>query len=234
MFIMIDGLDGSGKSTVLNVWKNYLKNQGNAIFDLKNYWQTAHSYPEITEMKSYDFILSAEPTYIGVGQIIREELIKTGNNYPTAAIAQAFSLDRLILYHKIIIPLLKQEKCVIQDRGVSSSLAYQSSQQNGLSLESLSILPGNQLSIEHRPDYLVIMDTEPETCIQRLNTRAEKHDDAIFEKLDFLKKLQIQFKNPAYQKIFTDHGGKIVYLNGNENIDIMKQEAVKLLQTIIS
>lgn len=234
MFIMVDGIDGSGKSTALNVWKDHLKSQGNAIFDLKNYWQNANAYPDLSEIKSYDFIFSAEPTYTGIGAVIRQELIHTGNSYPAQAIAEAFSLDRLILYNKIIIPLLKEEKCVIQDRGVSSSLAYQSTQDNGLTMEKIAILPGNQLSIEHRPDWLIIVDTEPEICIQRLNARTDKHDNVIFEKLDFLKKLQAQFKNPDYQNIFTSRGGKIIYLNGNEKIDIMKQEAIKLLQQIIS
>ena len=42
---MIDGIDGSGKSTVLEAWKNQLAGEGHAIFDLKNYWQTQKNIP---------------------------------------------------------------------------------------------------------------------------------------------------------------------------------------------
>ena len=137
---MLDGIDGSGKSTILQAWKEDLAAQGNGIFDLKNYWQTAGRYPELSEMKAYDFIFSCEPTYTGVGSVIRDELVRRPG-YPPQAIAHAFSLDRLVLYTKIIIPLLKEGKCVIQDRGVSSSLAYQSLQSEDLSFEKLAALP---------------------------------------------------------------------------------------------
>lgn len=231
---MVDGIDGCGKSTIVNCWKQFLKENGNPLFDLKNYWQTNHAYPKPAEIKSYDFIFSAEPTYVGIGEIIRQELINQNNDYPAQAIAEAFSLDRLILYNKIILPLVKDEKCIIQDRGISTSLAYQSIQSAELNLQKVANLIGNRLAISNRPDWLIIVDTEPETCIARLQARMEKTDNAIFEKLEFLKKLQIQFKNMEYQKIFAERGCKIIYLNGNEKIDIMKKEAIKLLQQIIS
>jgi thymidylate kinase len=77
MFIMIDGIDGSGKSTVVQGWKDYLNSQGNTIFDLKEYWQKEGCYPPYSELRSYDFIISGEPTYVGVGKAIREHLIRT-------------------------------------------------------------------------------------------------------------------------------------------------------------
>lgn len=232
MLIMIDGLDGSGKSTAISAWKKYLSNQGNAILDLKKYLKENDRYPQPHEL-GYDFIFSAEPTYTGIGKVIREELINQEKNYPAQAIAQAYSLDRLILYSKIIIPLLNDGKCVIQDRGVSSSLVYQSVQNSALTLENLSNLSGNQLALQHRPDHLIILKIKPETAIDRLSGRLEKQDNVIFEKLDFLKKIALQFESPEYQKIFTDRGTQIHYLSGEEKIDIMNEQAVNLLKTIL-
>ena len=51
MFIMLDGIDGCGKSTIIQAWKDYLTAQGNAIFDLKKYWQETGHYPELSELK---------------------------------------------------------------------------------------------------------------------------------------------------------------------------------------
>ena len=68
---MIDGIDGSGKSTVMKALKQYLTSQGNPIFDLKKYWLEHNNHPELKEIKSYDFIFSCEPTYIGTGKKIR-------------------------------------------------------------------------------------------------------------------------------------------------------------------
>ena len=233
MFIMLDGIDGSGKSTVLNAWKDELASRGNAIFDLKKYWQTTGRYPELTELKSYDFIFSCEPTYTGVGLVIREELVRHAD-YPPQAVAEAFSLDRLVLYSKIIIPLLKENKCIIQDRGVSSSLAYQSLQSEDLTFAKLAQLPGNKLALEHRPDYLVLLDLSPEEAIGRLNSRSDKKDGAIFEHLEFLQKLTKQYQSEEFLNLFTEAGTKIKQLPTNVKIDIMKEQAVILLRRILT
>jgi dTMP kinase len=233
MFIIIDGIDGSGKSTVVSVWKKYLSDQGNAIFDLKNYIKENNHYPESHEFSGYDFIFSAEPTYTGIGKVLREELISSSNFYPPKAIAEAFSLDRLVLYTKVIIPLLKDGKLVIQDRGVSSSLAYQPLTHPDVTTDFVAHLPGNNLALENRPDYLIFVDCDAKTSFERLDQRADKQDNAIFERLEFLEKLTARYTNENYQKLFTDRGTKILHLNGNEKIDIMKEQAIDLLKTIL-
>lgn len=234
MFIMIDGIDGSGKSTIVKTWKEHLTQQGNAIFDLKEYWQTNGRYPELHELKSYDFIFSCEPTYSGIGKVIREELVKTGTNYPPRAIIEAFSLDRLVLYTKIIIPLLADGKIIIQDRGVSTSLAYQSLQNPEFTYEKIAEFPGNQLALTNKPDHLIIAKISAESAANRIGSRFDKTDDAIFEKLDFLKKATDVFYSNEYQKIFTDRGTNVHYLNAETEIDIMKQESIDLLKQLIS
>lgn len=234
MFIMIDGIDGSGKSTIVQTWKDYLTGEGNAIFDLKHYWQTTGKYPGLDEIKAYDFIFSCEPTYTGVGKVIREELVKTDTNYPPRAIVEAFSLDRLVLYNKIIIPLLNNGKVVIQDRGVSTSLAYQSLQNKEFTFAKIADFPGNKLALENRPDHLIIAKISAAKAAARISNRFDKNDNAIFEKLDFLKKAAEVFYSDYYQKIFTNRGAKVAYLNTEAEIDIMKQEAVKLLKSILN
>ena len=232
MFIIIDGIDGSGKSTALDVWKEYLTDAGNAIFDLKHYWQTNHAYPELSEIKSYDFILSCEPTYVGVGQVIREELIRRGTDYPVQAIAEAYSLDRLILYKKLLIPLLADGKCVINDRSFSTSLAYQTIS-GQLNYSDILKLPGNALALQYRPDHLVLMEIRPEKAIARLGGRLEKQDNTIFEKLDFLTKFNAKFNDPAYRQIFTAVGTQIHDLSAEPEIAIMKTGAVDLLKSML-
>jgi thymidylate kinase len=233
MLIMIDGIDGSGKSTVVQAWKDYLTSQGNAIFDLKRYWQTAEKYPELHELKSYDFIFSCEPTYTGIGKVIREELIKNNAGYSAQALAEAYSLDRLVLYKKIIIPLLQDEKVIIQDRGVSTTLTYQNIQNKKFTFAKIAEFPGNKLALENRPDHLIIAKISAEKAATRISSRLDKDDNAIFEKLNFLKKATEIFYSDQYQKIFTDRDTKIHYLNTEAEIDIMKQEATDLLKKII-
>lgn len=230
---MLDAIDGGGKGTVIEAWKDYITSQGNPLFDLKNYWQQNNKYPAIEEFRSYDFIFTAEPTYVGIGQTIREELIRTGTIYPPEAIAQAYSLDRLVLYEKIILPCLAQDKFIIQDRGFSTSLAYQNAQNKKLTFEKLLSLPGNSLALKNRPDYLILLTTEPEEAMRRLDARGDKKDNVVFENLDFQKKTAATFMSPGYQEIFTQAGTKIIYLSTMGEIDIIKQKAKDLLASII-
>lgn len=230
---MIDGIDGSGKSSIVAALKEYLVGQGNAIFDLKDYWLSQGKYPEYRELKSYDFIFTSEPTFIGIGKVLREELLKNGNDYPEKAIAHAFSLDRMVLYKKIIIPALNDNKCVISDRGVSTSLCYQTLS-GKLSLKELTEMVGNSLALENAPEHLIILKIDPKVAISRLNKRSEKQDDVVFEKLDFQTKAADLFYSAEYKKLFEAHGTKVHYLPSNASIDIMKAEAIKLIKQIIT
>lgn len=231
MLIIIDGIDGSGKSTVIESWKEHLQKGGNGIFDLRAYWKEHGRSPELSEMRAYDFIFSAEPSYSGVGKIIREELIKNGSEYPELAIAEAYSLDRLILYTKLLIPLLKQGKCIIQDRGVSTSLCYQALSK--LSPKTLATLPGNALALKYHPDHLVLATVKPETALARLAKRSDKQDDVIFERLAFQKRAAKRFASPGYRKLFSARGAKIHELSGDATPAIMKAQGIDLLQKIL-
>lgn len=230
---MIDGIDGSGKSTVVSTWKKYLSDQGNAIFDLKNYLKENDHYPESHEFLGYDFIFSAEPTFTGIGKVLRDELINKNNNYSAEAVAQANSLDRLVLYTKIIIPLLKEGKVIIQDRGISTSLAYQPVQDPNLTLEIVVNLVGNRVATQYRPDHLVLIKIKPEVAFERLASRTDKQDEAVFEKLDFMKKSSEKYHEEKYINFFQNLGTQLHYLSGEEKIDIMSEQAVDLLKTIL-
>lgn len=233
MFVMIDGIDGSGKSTVVSAWKQYLIDNGHKIFDLKKYFLENDHYPEVTEFADCDFIFSAEPTHTGIGKILREELSNTKNNYPPESIAEGHSLDRIILYNKVLIPALKNNQHIIQDRGLSTSLVYQPAHDSSLTLQKVAGYVGNRLAATHRPDHLVVMDITPEVACQRLDNRHEKMDNAVFEKKDFLKKVAPQFKAKELKNFFLNLGTQIHYLSGEEKIDIMKAQAIDLLKNIL-
>ena len=232
MIITLSGKAGSGKSTIVKSVKQYLTESGNAIFDMTKYWHENGKHPDLSEMKSYAFIFTCEPTYASVGKIIREELINKNKNYEAEAIAQAYSLDRLILYKNLIIPLLEQNKCIIQDRGISTSLAYQPAHSNTMSIKDVSALPGNKLALEHRPDHLIITDVNPEIAMERISGRTDKQDDAVFEKLGLLRKIHNVFNSKEYKKAFESRGTTLHKLSSEQKIDIMKQEAVNLFKKL--
>jgi thymidylate kinase len=75
-FIIIDGIDGSGKGIIIQALKEYYER----FFDLKEYTKEHKQYPKIEEIK-HDIIFSSEPTYLYAGAAIRDELLKGINKY---------------------------------------------------------------------------------------------------------------------------------------------------------
>jgi len=108
IFIVIEGLDGSGKTTQASLLANELA-------------------------KKYSTILTTEPSKGKIGSFIREYYLYEEQRLPTDAEALLFAADRLEHVKKELVPALDEGKIVICDRYLHSSLAYQGS--SGLSIE---------------------------------------------------------------------------------------------------
>lgn len=233
-FIVVDGIEGCGKSTIVDFWKEHLERQGKKIFDFKYFWKKHGRHPEYADIKDADIIFTAEPTYVGIGQVVREELIKNGTDYPVLAIAEGYALDRLILYKKFYIQALQEGKTILTDRSFTTSLAYQAGTDGRLSYETVLSLPGNALALECAPSDLILFTLPPDVAAQRLSQRFHKQDDAIFDKIEFQNKLADVFVSPEYQKIFTSRGAQIHFLSTNDEVGIVQENSLSLLHKILS
>jgi len=226
-FIMVDGLDGSGKGVVVDALKEWSLKKGLKVIDLREWWKSSQGYPDIS---LYDVVISAEPTFTGWGKKIREHLIKNGTTSSSFDIAEAYSKDRKELYEKVIIPAKKAGKYIFQERGVVTSLVYQPTMP-GLNLELVMNLEGNRFCLEHPPDILVITVVEPEVVMERLKIR-EKKDEAIFERLEFQKKVKNIYTSRWLKRTFEEKGTKVIYLDTNppSTVEDTKNKAVKVIE----
>ncbi len=107
--IVIEGMDGSGKTTQAKLLKKYL------------------------ESKGYPVVLLKEPTDGPKGRLIRMKL--ENGNVDQFDLMRLYAEDRYENVTNNIIPALNDGKIVIVDRYVPSSLVYQSI--NGPSLEQI-------------------------------------------------------------------------------------------------
>lgn len=215
-FLMVDGLDGSGKGVIVNAIKSHLIGKGMKVFDLRQFCKKNNYIPELDEIEEYDVIASAEPSHCLVGKAIREEIIKNNNReYSGRTAAYAFSIDREILYRKLIIPARKAGKIILQERGISTSLVYQPIQKEKISLKEIIDLPGNRLSLKNPPDVLAITKVDPLVVIERLKQRSKKQDDAIYENLSFQTKVKERFESEWLKKLFELSGSKVIYIDVN-------------------
>jgi len=111
--MVIEGLDGSGKTTQAKLLAAKLGRSHRAMY-------------------------TAEPTQGRIGRFIRETCLYEEKRLSTAVEALLFAADRIEHIENEIKPALSEGRLVISDRYVYSSLAYQGSA--GLSIEWISAI----------------------------------------------------------------------------------------------
>jgi len=138
VFICIEGLDGCGKTTQAKLLVKKLQNVGHRA------------------------MYTAEPSKGKIGKFIKKYCLHGGKRISTVVEALLFAADRYEHVTTEIIPALNEEKIVVSDRYVYSSLAYQGAA--GINLDWIETI--NQHAIE--PDLALFIDVEPKTVVQRL------------------------------------------------------------------
>ncbi len=233
-FVIVDGLDGSGKGVMVDALQKWAERKGMKILDLRSYATNKGTLPEPGEIAQYDAIISAEPTFSYVGKAIREELIRaTERKYSAMTVAQAFALDREILYKRVMIPAIKAGKYIFQERGISSSLVYQPVQEH-IQLTELIRMPGNKTALQFAPALLMIATVKPETVIARLGQR-QKKDNSIFDILEFQRNIDSRFRSDWLRQLFEQHGSKVVYLDTDEpkTAEQTQENAINIFEQFI-
>ena len=118
VFIVIEGLDGSGKTTQAKTLTAKLCRTHNAIY-------------------------TAEPSKGKIGMFIRNRVLYGEKRPPTAIEALLFAADRIEHVQNEVLPALAEGRVVICDRYVYSSLAYQGSA--GLNLDWIETINAHAL-----------------------------------------------------------------------------------------
>lgn len=230
-FIMVDGLTGSGKSTIIKAVQAWAVECGHRVFRLHEW--TESRPPSFRDITDFDVYFTNEPTRHWVGAAIRHELSREDNPYGGEELAHAFALDREILYRRLIIPALEAGKTVIQDRGVSSSLVYQPVMKDGIPLETVLALPGNALAMRHAPDALILTKLPAQTAFERIKTRAEE-SKGVFTDIAFLKLQEERYASTWLKKLFEDHGTKVFHLDTSMPIEDVQKSAKQLIEHILT
>ena len=164
LFIVLDGLDGSGKGEMVKRLKNYL-----------------------AKKKELKILVTKEPTDGLYGRQIKEILRKEKD--PKAGGEKCLTLfvqDRQEHLSKDIEPFLKEDNhIVICDRYYYSTIAFQHTQ--GIDVEELII----KNMCFRTPDITFILDLPAELALERIIKRGKEKEK--FEQLDFTKELRQNF-----------------------------------------
>ena len=163
MFITFEGPDGSGKSTIIQKVYDYL---------IEN---------------NYDVIKTREPGGSPLAEKIRNLILDTENTemgYRTEALLYAASRAQHV--EETILPALNENKIVLCDRFLISSLAYQGVGRD-LGIENVRKI--NEFAINGVfPDFVLFFDVDPITTLKRKSSldtadRLEKEGNNFHERV---------------------------------------------------
>lgn len=148
IFITMEGPDGSGKTTQIELLKQYL------------------------EEKGYDIVIAREPGGTAISEVIREVILNPEHkemSYMTELLLYAAARAQLV--NQVIEPALIEGKAVICDRFVESSAVYQGI---GRGLGVDTVYEVNNFALGNvKPMLTIFMDLDAKQGIKRKKKQAE-------------------------------------------------------------
>lgn len=139
VFICVEGIDGSGKTTQAHILVEALKKEG------------------------FEAVYTTEPSNGVFGKMLRKHILEGSRRVPVVVEAVLFAVDRFDHIESEVKPLLKRGKIVVSDRYVYSSIAYQGA--SSLSKKWLKEINNRAI----KPDLSIFIDVPPEIVIGRIN-----------------------------------------------------------------
>ena len=150
LFIVLEGIDGSGKDTHIKFLAKELRELGYAVVE------------------------TAEPSRDRVGTFLKRYAKRKEERLPAESEALLYASDRFDHVKNVIKPALRRDQIVISARYYYSSMAYQGAV--GVDLDWIKEM--NRFAL--KPDLAVLLDILPEYSLHRLKRRRSIYEDSDY------------------------------------------------------
>jgi len=197
-FIVLDGPDGCGKTTQCALLAQWLKENGVEVASLRDPGDTA------------------------IGEKIRQILLNPEHiAMSTATEVLLYMAARVQLWQEKIAPALAQKKCVVLDRWLSSTCAYQG-HAGGFGINQVIKLAADSLG-KPWPDLTIILDVDPKVGLSRLNRefdRIEQKGDGYHQKV-----------REGFLQLAKEHKDFVV-VDGTGDIETVHKKIIEVVEKV--
>src|SRR3989344_4774862 len=171
-FIVIEGGDGAGKDTQIDLLKKTLGEKG--------------------------FVYTRDPGGTELGMKLRE-ILQYGEKVAKETELLLFLASRAQLVQEVILPAINKGKHVICNRFDPSTIAYQIYARERRGLENLVRAASVFARGEAHPDLVIYLDVTPEVGLARGDTRGEKKTRFEREELAFHERVKEGYKAAIHE-----------------------------------
>lgn len=199
MFITLEGMDGSGKSTAIKPIKEFL------------------------EAKGFEVVLTREPGGEAIAEEIRKVILSNKSvgidGWTEALLFIAARKEHIV---KVVKPALDRGAIVISDRFMDSTSAYQGNAR-GVGIDAVDevqkIVLGNCT-----PDLTLFYDLDPNEAEKRMDNRNETKNRLDQEKEDFKAKVL-----EGYKLLISKYPNRIKVIDANQSIEQVQIQTQEII-----
>ena len=201
LFISFEGIDGCGKSTQIDLLAEYLTKQKKRIVKTEEPGGTQGSYE------------------------IRKILLRENNfHWSVETETLLFMAARNDHVEKVIKPAIEDDKIVICDRFMDSTIVYQG--MRSPKAKKFSLILFELIGIN--PDITFLIDMDPEIALNRALNRATEEDRFENYGIDFQHQLRKNFLDIAH-----NNSKRIKIIDGNQSTENVATQIIENIKTLV-
>src|SRR5574344_422941 len=205
MFITFEGVEGCGKSTVIELIFSRLQKE------------------------NYPIILTRAPGGVKIAEEIRNIILdKENTSLDDRTEALLFAASRRQHLVEKVWPALKENKIVLCDRFLDSSLAYQGGG-DGLGVDE--VLKINLFATENTyPDYTILFDIDPRVGLARIN----KNNNREVNRLD-IKELEFyDTVRKTYLELAKKYKDRYIIIDASKDFNTVANNVLNIIKEKIN
>jgi len=199
LFITFEGADGCGKTTQINLLNEYLKK------------------------KNYETFITLEPGGCDIGVNLRQILLHHEGYVSPRAEMFMYLADRAQHVDGVIKKQVEENKIVLCDRYIDSSIAYQGYARGG-DIEQIDLL-NNLATGGYQPNLTFVFDVDSTIAQQRVGTTKDRLEK---EGLEFHKKVRF-----GYLELAKKYPNRIKVIDSNKSIEEVFEQVKKIIDEIL-